>query len=377
MRAIRMIPLLLLALLLGGCGVGDAVENQAYALVMGIDRLEGGALELTVRLPRIGPSKSGDDSGKEGEYLLVSANGDDWDMALEALQWATPRELNLSQLKLLAISSELAGEPGFPELTRRVAATHHLYTAARLVVCEGSAKGFVTGQEVIMGARLSSEITAMFDHYAEHGYIPDATFADLCYTGMSIYSDPVAIWGFPSDASAEEAKAAAALIRPERDLATRVETPAERNYLGAALFREGRCVGRLDARETLYYNLVAGRSRAFSYGYDGGSCTLTQTRGPRKSVQIDETGVRICLMLSYATIDPLTPDQTEAMEADLAEGIRTLISKCQEMEVEPFGFAQKAARRFLTIPEWLAFDWRARFAAAEIDVRVEVQSTVA
>ena len=375
MRARKLILILLLPLVLSGCSTSGEVENQAHALVLGIDRAESGGIGLTVRIPRIG--KSAGDEGGSGEYLVLSAEGDDYAQALEYLQWAVTRDLNLGQLRLLVVSEALAREEGFPALINAVAATHHLFTAARFVVCEGSAKDFVSGQEIIIGTRLSSELSAMFRHYADHGAIPDAAFADVFYASGSVYSDPVAIWGFVSEKPPTGSQSAAALMDPADDQDARVESPSSRYYLGAAVFREGRLAMRLDSRQTLYYNLIMGRHAAFDFDVGGRAVALSLSGRPKKRVEIDGDRVTVILKLTLTTIDRLSDAERSAVERALAEGIADTIRACQDHALEPFGFAQKAARRFLTLRDWLAFGWRERFSGAQVRVEVRVHASEA
>ena len=93
----------------------------------------------------------------------------------------------MSQLKLPIVSEELAASEGFHDLARTIALTRHLYTTAAFAVCEGSAGAFVESLETILGTRLSSEIAALFRHYAAHGFIPLGTFADMVYASMNIW----------------------------------------------------------------------------------------------------------------------------------------------------------------------------------------------
>ena len=134
---------------------------------------------------------------------------------MEQLQWSAARELNLSHIALIVASEALASSAAFPRLIDSVAETRHLYTTAAFVVCSGRARDFIEGQETILGAHLSSEIAAMFRHYAAHGYIPKASFAELYYATHSCYSDPTAIWGFPDagELATEDQPAAAAVLK--------------------------------------------------------------------------------------------------------------------------------------------------------------------
>ena len=107
------LTLLAVALLLSGCRVSGEVENQAYVLALGVDRMDDGLLLLTARVPQIG--KSGESGEKQGSggYLTFTGSGNGFPQALEALEQATPRQTNLSHIELIAVSEALASETDF------------------------------------------------------------------------------------------------------------------------------------------------------------------------------------------------------------------------------------------------------------------------
>lgn len=366
----------LATLALSGCSSTGEAENQAYALVLGIDGTEDGGVELTMRIPRIGHTGAagGEGASADARYMVISAGGESYAQALEHLQWATARELNLSHVKLIVASEAVASGDAFPELIDAVAQTRHLYTTAGLIVCEGKARTFIEGQETILGTRLSSEIVAMFRHYAAHGYIPRATFADLYCATRSDYSDPTGIWGFmDAGEGSAESRSAAAIIADEEDrLNAETTTASSRQYLGTALFREGCLAGKLDARDTLYLNLLTGRVQAFSFACGGRDYIFSTLRGPVRRVDIDGNAVRLSASVT------LTSEKTESRqglaqaEAALSRELEALVRRCQAIRVEPFGFAERAAARFATLDAWRDFRWRDRYARAAVDVTVHI-----
>ena len=381
MRRLAILALMTMLFALTGCGATTGeVENQAYALVLGIDRTEGGGIELTIRIPRIGHPG---DSSAEGEgmgspYLVLSAAGEDYAQALEHLQWAAARELNLSHVKLIVVSEALASGEIFPELISRVAETRHLYTTAGFVVCEDRARTFIEGQEIILGTRLSSEIAAMFRHYAAHGYIPRATFADLYYATRSCYSDPTGIWGFMD---VREKPAAATITGDEDRLNAETLTASTRQYLGAALFRDGRMVGRLNAGETLGLDLLTGRVDTFSFDVDGETCMLSTLTGPRRRVKADGDAVTVEADLSLTAEDSSSRELLDRAEGELARTLEALIHRCQALGVEPFGFAERAVigsgpfAHFPTCQRWMDYDWHAHFSRANVKINVDIRSS--
>lgn len=358
------IALLIIAVALTACGcaVTGEVENQAYALVMGVDIEPDGGIGLTIRIPRIGQG----DSGEGEESMVLSASGGDYAQALENLQWAAARELNLSHLELLMVSEALASDARFPALIREIAETRHLYTTAAFIVCEGRAKAFIEGQQTLLGSRLSDDIDAMLRHYAAHGFIPKATFAELYCAALSGYSDPVGIWGFPDSG---ERPAAAVIETGEATLNAETDTASSRQYLGAALFRDGQLVGRLDGAETLGLNLLTGKVNAFAFEAGGRAWMLASTASPKVSARLDgdKAQIRVAVSLTCADEGDLTP-----VKAAVERALREVVEKCQSLRTEPFGFAARLTARFATLRDWLDYDWRSRFPEAEVDIEVRV-----
>ena len=225
---------------LSGCHVTGEVENQAYVLVLALDSADDGALMLTARVPQIGKSNAKGEQGENGDspYLVFSVSAPSWSQALDALQWATPRRINLSHIEMIVASEALASRNSFSSLMNEMADTPHLYTNARFVICQGSARDFLEAGETVIGTRLSSELHTMLSQYARQGYIPDASLADACYSANGIYGDPVAIWGDLADAGAQSDEPISV-----------TESPMKQRFSGAALFLGGRFVHALGQTE--------------------------------------------------------------------------------------------------------------------------------
>ena len=359
MRTTKLIaPLLILCLGLGGCHVSGEVENLAYVLALGIDRLGDGRLELTARVPRVGKSagaKGNEDA--QSPYLVFHAAGDGLPGALEALQLATPRQLNLSHIEMVAVSEALAREADFPALVDRLVETPHLYATAPLIVCGGTARAFIESLQTVIGARLSGEIKAMLKHYADQGCIPETTLAGVSYANRSIYSDPVAIWAELSEG------------------AQAPESPLAQRYAGAALFKNGRLVRVLDVDKTRLLTLIQGSARSIDVNYDGRPHELTTERAPAKYVQIEGDRVAVKIELAFTTVDELSQEDASRAENALEGEIKALVESCRRDGAEPFGFAERAVSGFASIPEWQAFRWRERFSTADVEISVRIHTS--
>ncbi len=357
---------------LSSCSISRELENQAYALVMGLDRAPDGDVEMTIRIPKIGrSSENSADSQGSSPYLVFTSRGKGWGEALETMRTMVPRQLNLSHLKQLIVSEALASEAGFRQLVNQIAETRNLYTSARVVVCEGKAKDFIGVQKTVIGTRLSAEIDAMFDYYTAQGIVPDARLADMYYRNNSIYADPVAAWGFVAPVQDTEVQAGL-IVDPSGRRDTLVGAPSEEFYAGTALFRDGAFVQRLSAAETQLMNLALGRTKSLPFVLGDTACTLAPSARPRKRIWQQNGTLNICLDMEISSIDAIESTQAGSIERALSESMRALIEKCRSLRVDPFGFAECAAAQFATIREWLDYDWRERFAKAGVEVRVRL-----
>ena len=353
----------ILGLTLSGCQEIGEVENQAYVLVLAMDHAEDGALTLTARVPKIG---KGGGKGEAGDspnspYLTFAVTAPSWSRALDALQWATPRRINLSHIEMIVASGELAAQPGFPMLMNEVADTPQLYTNARFIVCAGNAGAFLEAGDTVIGARLSDEIRAMLSQYAHQGFIPDVSLADVCYCANGIYGDPVAVWGDAAGKAFGEGGGS-----PVK------ESPMRQCFSGAALFRGGRFARALSPRETRLLNLIRGQGNTLFYQWGDSIVELSCDNPVRRRVALDGDGVTLSLALSLRAPAGYSDSDRALLEASITSDIARLVEGCQRLGCDPFGFAEAAAGRFPTVPEWTAFNWRARYARAALTIAVGV-----
>lgn len=358
--------------LLCGCTqTSPQVENQAYVLVMGLDRNETGDFRLSVLIPKIAGTGS---EGKPGDsqYTFMSVQANDFESALERLNWAMPREVNFAHLKLIAVSAQLASETDFRFIIENVAQTERLYTASRVVICEGSAHDFVKDIKPSIGTRVSTDINAMYDHYTAAGYLPESSLADLYYLTESVYSDPMVSYAVynPQSEDPKEAKPVSATNAGVRELSASTESDISNRYLGAALFRSGRFCGALNGTQTMLANLLRNEVKSFKYVFNGQCLQIVPTR--QVFIDVDTKSspaiISIDARLSIASQEQ-RPDEN-ALRAQLENDILDTIYAARAMGAEPFGFADRAARHFPTLKAWQEYNWPSQFPNAKIQLQL-------
>ena len=389
---------LLCALLLSGCSESNEVENLAYALILGLDLTDDGQIRVCAQIPKITGKDDASDGSGDGSDLVFSAEGDGFPEALSRLEWIVPRRLDLSQLQLVIVSEKMARSDYFAAAATSIMDAYRLYTAARLAVCAGEAKAFVEQETMLIGSRIATELTAMFENYTDSGYIPDVQFADVYYRSQSVYSDPVAIYaaqGEADEGAKEDAQTWASIdsdavrntasaqpdvadspsVQPvlPRDADTAsAASPQANRFLGAAVFVDGRMVGRLDGPQTLFCNLLSGKKQAFYMTADGQSLSLSTQGRPSIFIDVNAEPLRIDVKLRVTLLPDSEVTDAEAAQKALTRELMETVSACKRMGAEPFQFAEVAACSFPTLERWRAYDWRAHWLESEVSVEVEV-----
>lgn len=374
MKIVKLLILLLCICICScGCSQMSQVENKAYVLTMGIDGSPDTGIELTVQIPKIASSGEQENSaagGSGGNYFMFSAKGNSFEDALEKLEWIIPRELNLSHLKLIVLSNDLIAAGNCRRLLYDIVHTERLFSAARLVVCEGNASEFIKNTKPVIGSRLSTDILSTFAHYGSQGFVPDSNLADFYYAMESVYSDPLAAYAVLS--VSENGSYADQMIK---EAINNTGSEIKTHYIGSALFSEGDFKGIFDAKQTLHTGLIKGNVETFRYQHDGQGLEIFPNGSAQIKIDTSVNPARIhtLLRLNVSAQEEL-PD-LEGLKQKLENEILKTVHAAQVFGVEPFGFADAAANNFLTLEDWINYEWNKQFAEAHVEIEVELRRT--
>lgn len=339
---------------------------------MGVDTNDNSDCVVSIQIPSITGS-SGSANGESGmdSYVVSTATAHTFLEALVLLQATTPRELDYRQMVSFVASQRIASSPVFPEILTELMHTYEIYHAPQLIVCAGEAAAFLESQRPEIGTRLSSSVSAMLDNYQRQGYIPLAELSRVYYLSQSIYHDPVAIYAATPDQ--EHYRNVAPDNVGESYPGSLPHTGLARNeYMGTALLKDGVMVGTLDGTQTQILNLLTGTTDDMVYFVEEKNMLLERV-GIHMGVDIAQDGAVTLRADIHLTVKPLTsaPDPQEVREKFLSD-LTGLISTCQALQTDPFGFALLAASQFDTVPEWSAFLWPERFAQATLALDVHI-----
>ena len=400
MKRLALLALLLGSLfLLSGCGGGQEIESCLFVLSMAVDPAPEGNLTVTVKAlsgtqdgSSSGGSSGGASSGAQEEsgqaqsqqtggagleasepgYIVLSATAPSCLRALSMLGATTPRTVNLSQLREIVLSRTLAETDATLSILKEIHSMYRANGEAVVVVTPDDAGDFIRRQHAILGVRLSKYLEVLFEHFSEIDTIPpNAQLASVISAMESDTLDAAAVYaaGNAFDSTLVLGDGADLDRLPGHLPRT---SPAENEYLGAALFSGPRMVGTLTGEETGLLCLMMGKAqRRTAFIGNAQYRTNLPTRVKRT---IDGDGalhVRISMNLTR------TAGAAEESEQEIAASIErrcvSVLLRLRAASCDAVGFGRLAIRRCLTVPQWEALDWPTLYGTLPVRVSVRVK----
>ena len=309
-------------------------------------------ITLTVKYPKLAGASEGTSGGGEGSssYAVAVADGVSFQTALDRLRTIMPGEINLSALTIIVISEESLQEGKLTEVIEQLAVNYRMYSSAYFAVCEGNAGDFIKNQEPQIGSRLSEGLKTLIQNGQKLGSIPDSVLADLRYRMNSVYSDPLVM-----------------LCKTEKS-----GDKKENRYLGSCVVTDEGIAVKFDEKETKIVNLLMGKINEVVYTEENAAAIISLDRKPSIKVEIEED-VPVVTVNVKASVMRIN-GQLDVMEykVKLEEDLKHIIYKCINAGTEPFGFADKAASRFITLEKWTEYDFQKHMDESNVYVNVDM-----
>ena len=405
MKRLALLGWLLVCLaLLCGCGGGQEIESCLFVLSMAVDPAPDGNLTVTIKAlsgtqEAVGAANPSSNQGQEASvsaqeedqeaqtqrrsdsglespepgYIVMSATATSCLRALSMLSATTPRTVNLSQLREIVLSRTLAETDATLSILKEIHSMYHANGEAIVVVTPDDAGDFIRRQRAILGVRLSKYLEVLFEHFSEIDAIPPgAQLASVISAMESDTIDAAAVY------AAGNAFDSALVLSGSADL-DRLPghlprtSPAENEYLGAALFSGPRMTGTLTGEETGLLCLMLGKAQRRTTFIGNAQYKTNLPTRVRRSIDGDGAlRVRISMNLTHIAGEEYGSAQEIAAQIE-RECVNVLL-KLRAASCDAAGFGRLAIRRCLTVPQWEAMNWpqeyETRAACVSADVKV-------
>ncbi|KAB2953369.1 Ger(x)C family spore germination protein [Heliorestis acidaminivorans] len=411
-KAIFLSLLLLLTLLNTGCWDRRELESLAFVLTLGIDQSAiDNQYDFTFRIavpgnldPRGGKGTSAEEMPDTSKVVTVTARS--LPEAISLLRTSIERSLDFRHLRVVIFGEELAYKEGLLFHIDHLERDPHFRRTIYVWINKfGTARDVFLINMPVLEAFVTRYIEGTNESIRETGYARPIILHDLVAETEEHHVDTVIPLICINPIIEEEKKDGKIVPMPTEKYRESVKdiiggeqmehinrsggNPLE--IIGLAVIQEGKMIEQISGWESRVYSLLRDSYRYGTWTFEDPevenktfAVELYRSRPPR--VEID-----------WQKEDPVTIDITFFLEGNvrdiqslekyispetypLLEGVVTkviaeqtieLISKMQELETDPFYLARFIRTQMLYKQEYIALDWKKRFAQAEVNVTVD------
>lgn len=397
--------LLILCLPLPGCYDAVEIDQEVYALAIGVDKGVNNLVRVTFQVSTYkdagGGGKSGGgggdkESGEVDGTLVSTVEAPSLIEGINMLNTASNRQIALSHAKMLVFSEDYARE-GVTKYIEPLVRFREVRELMRVIVCRGQAADFIMENQTLIGQNLAKDIELAFLQSPNTGYFRDVFFSEFYIDLLTPYGQPTAIYAGVNDFKQmlEETPEERPVLQTSLPIGPG-QIPRKggnkKEMFGTAVFDGDKMAGSLDQNETRFFLMGIGE-------YERGFFTLEDQNKPgyvyvlevesNKKPQISarfENGVPIIDLkmrlevdiasiqsrINYEELDKIQ-ELENTVEAYFTEGMKKTIEKTQrEFNADIFHFGRKVASNFKTIQELEEYRWLSHYQEAKVNVEVKV-----
>jgi spore germination protein KC len=390
----HILVLTFLLLLCTGCWDKLELEEQAYVVVIGLDKAEEkGEVIVTLQIgnPQVGSVQKGD-AGNEPASEIVTFTATDILTARELANAFVTRDISFNHMRTLIVSEKYAKSDEFINTIYSALRERQIKRDVNLIVCKEDARDFIRNNKPTTETRPHKYFQFMIKQVTEMGFSPHSDLhrffvmtegdADLF---LAIYATTEEGGGTGEN----EDEYLAGEIEKEGGNKTQI--------MGSAVFKEGKMIGTLSGEETrLSYALdktVNVHSMLVTYE----DPIKKDYRIAARLVKKEKTEIKMDLSERKPKIDVKVPFTLEILsipslvnyvtnkknqnllkatiEKKLSEKTEQFIREKlqQEFKGQPFFWSLTARKHFLTLHEYKQYDWMKSFPEARVNVKFVVE----
>lgn len=415
-KAIKPICIVLVMILLcaffTGCYDRKEVEDFAYVVAIGLDKGKTNPLRLTLQIavPTVtgagGGGGGGDGGGEKGggkAATLVTIEAPTIYSALNMANTYISKELNLSHVKVIVFSEELARE-GVQKYTHTMVRWKEFRPSMYVAVARDSAEEYLKNVEPVLEINHAKFYELSYSGFKYTGFTANTQFINFYLQQESDDMNAVAVLaGVSENKSTEDFNLEESTYKMKgRTYALGGDFKAgdmtvvgdiKSEIAGLAVFKGDKMVGEIDAGETTMYLMLAGQ---FDHSYvtvpdpvvkdDFIVLNIKQSRKPRHNIEMmgDKPDISARIMLeadilsiqsgiNYEQADKLTVMEN-AVEEFIKKNMEDFLKRTtEEFESDIVGFGKTMKRKFLTWEDWEKFGWSGKYKNSTFNVEVDVK----
>ena len=387
--------MLVLILLLGGCGYGKDVENQAFVVAVGIDK----GKSFPVKATFVFADPNGGGSGGGGEEKPSTPKPDTVTVeaptvfsALRKIDSIKSKTLNMSHIKIVVFSDEIAKE-GIRDYLSGFASSRDFRPNTYVCVSQGDAEKYLKKvkpshetfiekyYDNIMSKVAHDKVNEAYLYYLYFNVMEDfsGSLVPLVGINKNEIDKPSSDVSDMYDDFSYEARAG--------EIVRDAQNPTE--VLGCAVFRNDKMIDTLGSFKTDLARIICNEyyPRNYSIAYPTKKEFVTIRLIQKRSPVIDGTvkngkahiKVEVPLSIEYIDAGKIENHKNKSaqfcafLEKTLDREAKELIKDAQfSYHADVLGLGEAVKHQFIDVSAWKKFDWEKKFSNAQIDVSFNV-----
>ncbi len=410
MKKYRYITLVLLICLqfsmLTGCYDRRELDDLAYPVALGFDKGVTNELRMTLQLAlpiAIGGGEGGGGGDGEKSVSVVTVDTPTVYSGLNMLNTFISKQINLSHVKAIIFSEELAKE-GITRYLHAMIRNREFRPSMHVIVSRDPAEKFINAVKPSLETNPAKYYELLLSAYKYTGFTADSQMIEFYHKSKSTAVQPVAVLAgvnrFEStddfDLNGSTYKEKGREVPLEGDFRAGELTKTgdlKVEIMGLAVFDGGKMVGELDGDETTYHLMIEGTfNSAFFTMPDPIEkdkfivLNIKISRKTEKKVNIIGDKPELCAKvileadilsiqsgINYESKDNLKKLENSTEEFLKKGMLRYLEKNCKQFGTDTNGFGLKMKSKFLTWKEWEEYDWLTKYKESTFDVKVDVK----
>lgn len=381
-------------LLLTGCWDQQAMDQRAYVLGIGLDKTDiEGIIKVTyiISNPEAGSTQQGGGT-EEPTHEIVTFNAPNFIHSQNIANAVIAKSVTYDILDYFVVSEELAKDKNFIRWIYDATKDRDIRRDTRIIVSKEKASEFINNNKPRLETRKHEYFELMFKDASEIGLIPNSTilnFFRITEADADLFITPYASTEKDDDT---------AKINTDTELrAGNLKISGKTNttqFLGSAIFKEGKMIGTLTVEETRVTQLLNAAMKKSSFlaslpdpfmEESWITARYTQQKKPKFNIDVTHKSPKINVQLSlfvevlsnHSMVNYEKKENREVLRKHIIkrlEGISTkLVKRTQEeFKGQPFGLSIPARKHFLTIPQWEEYDWMNSYPDAEVEIVADI-----
>jgi spore germination protein KC len=342
-----------------------------------------------------GDITTGQGSGQK-DYESVSIDAPTLYTGLNMVEAGLSRRLNYMHAKYVVISEELARE-GVERFINGMVRSRQIRRIMYIIIVKGTASKFIENFRPKLTAAFSKAQEGFIDTGREDtGFIIGTNYHNFVKDLKTTYRMPAAplaaINDFSNYKESGNPPPAEEFVAGGKFKAGEIPRKGGNNFefFGTALFDGDKMVGELNGIQTRMLLMTRGEFNRCAMSMQDPlnkklRISIDTKQQKKPEIKVDISGqkpvVNVKIFLEGDLQNVQNPIEYESVktkpiiEKNFKEDMRGYLDEtikiCQNLNVDVFGFGEKAVGHFLTIQEWEAYNWLSRFKDAEINTEFE------